>query len=103
MTTTGYISDLIPLILRLLLFIFYSFANFGTPAVGAEGVPSSWAAFRFWVGSLLWVREIKDSGSGFGLVLGFSGGMRNSGRTDTGLFWVDHGSGHLARTWRFGK
>lgn len=28
-TTTGYISDLIPLILRLLLFIFYSPAGFG--------------------------------------------------------------------------
>lgn len=37
-TTTGYISDLIPLILRLLLFIFYSFAELATLAVGGEGV-----------------------------------------------------------------
>lgn len=41
-TTTGYISDLIPLILRLLLFIFYSLADFVTLAAGAEGTSSSW-------------------------------------------------------------
>lgn len=39
-TTTGYISDLIPLILRLLLFIFYSFADLVTLAGGGEGVSS---------------------------------------------------------------
>lgn len=39
-TILGYTSDLIPLILHLLLFIFYSPANLVTLAAGAGGFPA---------------------------------------------------------------
>lgn len=47
--------------------------------------------------------EIKGSGSGVGLGLGSSEGLRNLGTDQYWAIWVDHDSGHIPRTRRFGK